>query len=473
MTKRPNIVLIVTDDHAAHAIGEYGSVVNVTPRIDEIAIGGTRLDHCYCTNALCTPSRAAILTGTYSHINGVYTLDTPMDTSQETFVDSLREAGYKTAIIGKWHLGDDESSRPRGFDYYDILIDQGEYFNPRFVDVNGTREVQGYATEIITDLSLAWMEDQGDDPYCILIHHKAPHRPWEPSPKHVGMYADPIPVPATFDDDYATRSTAARHATMRIAEYLNLQDLKQLPPEGLTGDELALWKYQRYMQDYLECVASVDDNVGRVTDWLRDQKQFDDTLLMYTSDQGFFLGDHGWFDKRFMYEQSIQMPFVMSYPRRIPAGGSVDALVTNVDIAPTVLEVAGIPIPKRMQGVSFLGHAVGEDPPKADAIYYRYYEHDDAWHHAFAHYGIRTERWKLIYFYNDGLGLPGCGDAIYPPEWELYDLQADPDELNNLYGVPGFEQQTAELKTRLRQLQQELGDSPHHSDSAHNPSESV
>ncbi len=464
MTKSPNIVLIVTDDHAAHAIGEYGSVVNVTPRIDEIALSGARLDHCYCTNALCTPSRASILTGTYSHVNEVYTLVTPMDTSQLTFIDSLRDAGYRTAIVGKWHLGDGDEHRPRGFDYYDVLIDQGEYFNPRFVDENGTRVVEGYATDIITDLSLDWMENGGDEPYCILIHHKAPHRPWEPSPKHVGLYADPIPVPSTFDDDYATRTTAAKHATMRIAEYLSMTDLKQLPPEGLTKEELALWKYQRYMQDYLECVASVDDNVGRVTDWLRAQGQFDDTLLMYTSDQGFFLGDHGWFDKRFMYEQSIQMPFVMSYPNRIPAGTAVEALVTNVDIAPTILDAAGLDIPERMQGASFLAHAAGEDAPQADAVYYRYYEHDDIWHHAFAHYGVRTERWKLIYFYNDGLGLPGCGAAIYPPEWELYDLEADPDELNNVYGCEGFEEKTAELRARLRELQTELGDTPHHSE---------
>lgn len=468
-TRRPNIVLMVTDDHAAHAIGAYGSVVNATPRIDEIAATGARLDRCYCTNSLCTPSRASILTGTYSHVNGVYTLLTPMDPNQATFVSALRDVGYRTAIVGKWHLGDEPEHRPSGFDYWEILIDQGEYFDPRFVTPDGVATREGYATDLITDLSLDWIDSLDDDePYCILIHHKAPHRPWEPHPRHADLYTDPIAVPDTFDDDYSTRTLAARHAAMRIADHLTLEDLKQAPPSGLTDDEVALWKYQRYMEDYLRCVAAVDENVGRVTDFLRDRGDLDSTMLMYTSDQGFFLGDHGWFDKRFMYEESLRMPFVVSYPDGgITAGTDVAPMVTNVDIAPTILEAVGVDVPERMQGTSFLDLLTdGEAAPIHDAVYYRYWENDDINHLALAHYGVRTERYKLIYFYNDGLGLPGTSGSTYEPGWELYDLEHDPDEVNNVVADPAYAEILTGLRARLRELQDELGDAPHPSDIA-------
>lgn len=462
-TRPPNIVLVVTDDHAAHAISAYGSVVNTTPRIDEIAAAGRRLDSCLCTNSLCAPSRASILTGTYSHVNGVTTLATPIDASQPTFVSLLQEAGYRTGIVGKWHMGEGDGHDPQGFDHWEVLIDQGEYHDPRFLSPEGLHRRTGYATDLITDMSLAWLESlEGDAPWCVLIHHKAPHRSWEPDEKHRGMYADPVPVPRTFDDDYATRSTAARHATMRIAEHLTLADLKQLPPDGLSYEELARWKYQRFMEDYLACVASVDDNVGRVVDWLRGRDLFDDTLLVYTSDQGFFLGDHGWFDKRFMYEESIRMPFVVSCPSRIPPGPPLTQMVTNVDIAQTILESAGVEPHPRMQGRSFWRQLTAEpDAPTHDAVYYRYYEHDDFWHKVMAHYGVRTERYKLIHFYNDGLGLPGSPGSTYPPEWELYDLAEDPDELRNLYGDPRYREVRETLEERLRQLQAELGDEPY------------
>ncbi|WP_113716139.1 sulfatase family protein [Arthrobacter dokdonensis] len=464
--RRPNIVLILTDDHASHAISAYGSVVNTTPRIDEIAQHGRVIDNCFCTNAICTPSRASILTGTYSHINGVTTLETPIDASQPTFISQLRDAGYRTAVVGKWHMGEGEGHDPQNFDHWAVLRDQGEYFNPQILTADRVEVIEGYATDIITDLSLEWADSlAGDEPWCLLIHHKAPHRPWEPDEKHKGMYNAPIPVPATFTDDYATRSAAAHRAAMRVADDLTLTDLKELPPQGLSYDQEALWKYQRYMEDYLACIASVDDNVGRVIDWLRKRGQFDNTLLMYTSDQGFFLGDHGWFDKRFMYDEALRMPLLISYPEKIPATSMpLTQIVTNVDFAQTILECAGIDAHPRMQGLSFWPQLTTEpEKPTRNAMYYRYFENDDINHHAFAHYGIRTDKHKLIYFYNDGLGLPGTSGKSYPPEWEMYDLEADPAELNNVYSEPSYRDLRETLKATMWTLQKELKDSPHQS----------
>ncbi|BDZ64101.1 sulfatase family protein [Agromyces mangrovi Wang et al. 2018] len=464
--RRPNIVMILTDDHGSQAIGAYGSRLNATPRIDEIAREGWRFDQCFATNALCSPSRASILTGTYSHVNGVSTLVTPIDASQPTFVSQLKAAGYRTAMVGKWHMGEGEGSTPEGFDYWDILIGhdgQGEYWDPLFLSADGERIAEGYATDVITDLALDWVERlPGDDPWCVLIYHKAPHRPWEPKPEHAERFRDTLPVPETFWDDYATRSSSTRRALMRLADNLNEEDLKVAPPEGLTYEETALWKYQRFMEDYLACVASVDDNVGRVIDWLRERGEFDDTLLMYASDQGFFLGEHGWFDKRFMYEESLRMPLVVSYPRRLPAGRVHDGIVTNVDFAQTVLDAAGVSHHSRMQGRSFWGDLVGEpSSPPASGMYYRYWEHDDGFHHAPAHYGYRTERYKLVYYYNDGLGLPGTGPFTYPPEWELYDLEADPAELRNVAHDPSYAAVREELAAAMWREQERLGDAPH------------
>lgn len=463
MSGRPNIVMILTDDHAAQSIGAYGSVTNETPRIDEIAREGWRFENCFATNALCSPSRASILTGTYSHVNGVSTLVTPIDAGQPTFISQLRAAGYRTAMVGKWHMGDGDGHDPQGFDYWDVLIEQGEYHDPSFLSVGGLRTVQGYATDIITDLALQWIEGlPGDDPWCVLIYHKAPHRPWQPDEKHQGMYRDPIPVPATFHDDYSTRSSSARRALMRLAENLNDDDLKVTPPDGLSYEELALWKYQRFMEDYLACVASVDDNVGRVIDWLRERGEFDDTLLMYASDQGFFLGEHGWFDKRFMYEESLRMPLLVSYPRALERGSVFDGIVTNVDFAQTVLDAAGVAHHPRMQGRSFWPDLLGmPEQPQAEGMYYRYWEHDDVFHHAPAHYGYRTHRHKLIYFYNDGLGIPGTGAFTYPSEWELYDIEADAEELVNVYDDPAYREVREQLKRSMWLEQERLGDAPH------------
>jgi len=465
---RPNVVVILTDDHAAHAIGAYGSVVNTTPRIDEIADAGALVENCFATNSLCSPSRASILTGTYSHINGVTTLVTPIDASQPSFVSQLKEQGYRTAIVGKWHMGDGAGHDPEGFDYWDVLIEQGEYHDPTFLSADGLRTEKGYATDLITDLALRWLESlEGDDPWCVLIWHKAPHRPWQPAPRHAERHREPIPVPITWDDDYATRTSSSRRAAMRIAEHLNAEDLKTDPPRGLSYEDEGLWKYQRFMEDYLRCVDAVDENVGRVTDWLRARGEFDDTLLMYASDQGFFLGDHGWFDKRFMYEESIRMPLVMSYPRRIPAGVRYEGISTNVDFARTILDAAGADASPRMQGRSLL-HDLGgggeSDAP--DGFYYRYWEHDDVFHRAPAHYGYRTARHKLIYFYNDGLGLAGTGAFTYPGEWELYDLEADPNEEHNRAGDPESAEVFGRMRAALRAAQSAAGDEPHPSEPA-------
>ncbi len=461
--RRPNIVFVLTDDHGAHAISSYGSVVNRTPRIDEIADRGWRFANCFVTNSLCTPSRAAILTGTYSHVNGVYSLFTPIDASQPTFISQLREAGYRTAMIGKWHLGHGGGADPEGFDHWDVLPGQGDYWNPTFINAAGRRTVEGYATDIITDLAIDWVESlDGDDPWCVLVWHKAPHRSWDPKPEHRAMFDEPRAVPATFWDDYSTRTASVRRTAMRVADHLTIADLKENPPSGLTYEELAIWKYQRYLRDYLACVQSVDDNVGRLIDWLDGRGDFDDTMLIYSSDQGFFLGDHGWFDKRLMFEESVRMPFLVSYPNRVEAGGEFDGIVTNVDMAPTILDAAGVPPHPRMQGRSFWPDLIDrQDLPPVEGFYYRYWENDDLIHKAPAHYGYRTDRYKLIYYYNDGFGLPFTGFFRHPPEWELYDLLVDPLEVNNVADDAAYIDVRVELTAAMWREQALLGDAPH------------
>lgn len=465
--KRPNIVFVLTDDHAANAISAYGSVINQTPGIDAIAEAGVRFDTALVENALCTPSRAAFLTGTYSHTSDVTTLATHLTNDHETFITALKAAGYRTAMFGKWHLGHGEGYDPVGFDHWEVLPDQGEYFDPEFYTPEGSVRFEGYVTDIITERALAWMAAQGDEPYCVLVWHKAPHRPWQPHPKYADAYSDPIPLPPTFFDDYDGRGTPAHHATMRIADYLTDIDLKEEPPTELGYNERAIWKYQRYMQDYLRCVASVDEGVAAITQALRDRGQWDDTVTIYASDQGFYLGEHGWFDKRFMYEESLRMPFVLSYPARIAAGQQITSLVSNVDVGQTILSFAGVEASAEMQGhdlVPLLAEASGSAAPVdavRDAHYYRFYEHDDHMHHVWAHYGIRTDRYKLIYYYADGMGLPNTSNVTYPPEWELFDLQNDPFELSSVHLDPAYAEIRSDLTLRLWDLQHQLGDTPH------------
>ncbi|MHC4573959.1 MAG: sulfatase/phosphatase domain-containing protein [Planctomycetota bacterium] len=445
---RPNIIFIMADDHASHALGCYGSRINKTPNLDRIAREGMRFDNCFCTNSICAPSRAVILTGKYSHINGKIDnrRESPFDGSQQTFPKLLQEAGYETAMIGKWHL----RTEPTGFDYWNVLPGQGKYHNPEFIEMGERKKHAGYVTDLITDFCLAWLKQRkSDKPFLLMYHHKAPHRNWQPDEKHAKMYDDvDVPVPETFDDDYKTRSDAAREQQMTIARHFRVPgDTKIKPPEGLTGKALKKWKYRRYMQDYLRCVASIDDNVGRLLDYLDESGLAANTVVVYTSDQGFFLGDHGWFDKRFMYEESLRMPLLVRYPREIKSASVNGDIVLNLDFAATFLDFAGVTTPADMQGRSFRSLLKGRTPRNwRTSMYYHYYEYPGA-HAVKRHYGIRTKRYKLIHFYYDI-------DA-----WELYDLKKDPRELNSLYGNPAHDAIVKKLKGELERLRGQYGDS--------------
>jgi arylsulfatase A-like enzyme len=467
---RPNILFIMTDDHAAHAIGAYGSRVNKTPHLDRLAREGALFTNVFATNSICTPSRAAILTGQYSHINGV-TMFNRFDSSRMTVARLLQNAGYHTGMIGKWHLGSD----PVGFDRWEILPGQGLYRDSVFYTATEEKTYTGrYATEIITDLALEFIEKRpGDRPFFLMMHHKAPHRPWEPTPEQAARFtAERIPEPETFWDSYATRTDALHENAQRVGADLTNRDLKLPPPPGLagaeltkwlstkpdavtvvrdgrtmtlTGETLVRWKYQRYMQDYLATVQSVDDSVGRVLALLDKTGLTKNTMVIYTSDQGFFLGDHGLFDKRFMYEESIRMPFLVRWPSRIKPGTRSDVITLNIDFAPTFLDVAGLPRQPDMQGRSLLPLLSGRAPADwRTSMYYRYY-HDPGDHNTRAHYGVRTRTHKLIYFWKKN-------------QWELFDLVNDPHELHNLYGEPGQETLTATLKQELAKLKRDVRD---------------
>lgn len=469
---RPNIIFIMSDDHAAHAVSAYGSRINETPHIDRIANEGIRFESCFCTNSICAPSRAVILTGKYSHLNGVRDNVASFDGTQRTFPKILQEAGYQTAMIGKWHL----KSEPTGFDYWNVLPGQGNYYNPDLIEMGEKKQHMGYVTDIITDITLDFLRNRRDQskPFLLMLHHKAPHRNWQPARRHLNKYNDAIfPEPITLFDEYATRSRAAQEQEMSLREHMQEEyDLKMGdPPQRLNeeqraaweaaygpkkeaffqknpeGDLLVRWKYKRYMEDYLGCIAAVDENVGRVLDYLDESGLADNTIIIYTSDQGFFLGDHGWFDKRFMYEESLRLPLVVRYPKRIEAGSVNDKIVSNLDFAPTFLELAGAEIPTEMQGHSLKNLLLDEDVKEwRKSLYYHYYEYP-AVHMAKRHYGVRTEQYKLLHFYYDI-------DA-----WELYDLEIDPNEINNIYDDPAYAEVASELKTELKRLQDLCGDS--------------
>jgi len=466
----PNIVFIMSDDHAAHAIGAYGSRVNRTPHIDRLAREGAILLNVFATNSICTPSRATILTGQYSHVNGV-TMFNRFDGSRLTVARLLQQSGYYTGMIGKWHLGSD----PVGFDRWEILPGQGVYMNPVFYTATTETTYAGrYATDVITDRGIEFIKNRPrNKPFFLMLHHKAPHRPWEPDSAHGALFAAKwIPEPPTLWDNYATRTDAIHENQQRIAVDLTRRDLKLAPPAELssaestnwlaskpdtvttrrgrdsvtlTGEALARWKYQRYMQDYLATIQSVDDNVGRLLDYLDRSGLSRNTIVIYTSDQGFFLGDHGMFDKRFMYEESLRMPVLVRWPGVIKPGRRVEAMGLNVDFAPTFLDAAGLPIHPDMQGRSLVPVLRGRTPPDwRRSMYYRYY-HDPGDHNTRAHYGVRTRTHKLIYFWRKD-------------QWELFDLVNDPAELHNLYGQPGQEDLTRTLKVELRRLKGALHD---------------
>lgn len=506
---RPNILLIMTDDHAYQGVSAYGHNLMHTPNIDRIANEGIRLDRAFVANSISGPSRACILTGKYSHINGFTDNSRTFDGDQPTFPKILREQGYQTAMIGKWHL----NSAPQGFDTYSILIGQGEYYSPQFYENGDTIVEPGYVTDIITDKALDFIDNADSGrPWAMLYYHKAPHRNWMPAQRHLNLYADSVfAEPVNLLDDYSDRGTAAASQEMMIARHMWPEwDLKLMSPDQLsrditlarsddankddvsrandhkasmihyqemynrmTDDEKAAWnrayapriaewdsiktlpeetvtrwKYQQYMKDYAAVIRAVDENVGRVIAHLDSIGQLDNTIIVYTSDQGFFLGEHGWFDKRFMYEECQRTPMVIRYPALIRPGSSSDALVMNLDLAPTFIELAGGQIPADIQGLSLqpLLEAGGKAPEGwRDAVYYHYYEYP-SWHSVKRHYGIRTDRYKLIHFYND------------IDEWELYDLETDPHEMHNLYSAPEYADVRAELHRRLTELQQQLGD---------------
>ena len=447
LVKKPNIIFIMTDDHASHAMSCYDSRINKTPNLDRIAKEGMRFNNCFCTNSICAPSRAVILTGKYSHINGkIDNSAQEFDGSQQTFPKLLQAAGYETAMIGKWHLRSD----PTGFDYWNILPGQGAYHNPKMIEMGERKKYTGYVTDIITDHSINWLKNRGSDkPFCLLYQHKAPHRNWQPDKKHADIYKDvEFPLPDTFDDDYATRSDAARQQEMTIEKHFRVTyDTKIEPPAGLEGSELKKWKYKRYMEDYLACIASVDDNVGRLLDYLDEAGLTDNTVVVYTSDQGFYLGDHGWFDKRFMYEESLRMPLLVRYPPMIRKGAVNNDIVLNLDFGSTLLDLAGTAVPNDMQGESFKSLLKGKKPANwRTSMYYHYYEYPGP-HAVKRHYGIRTQRYKLIHFYYD------------IEAWELYDLEKDRHELNNVYDDPKYAGIVKELKVELGKLRRKYGDS--------------
>ena len=466
---RPNILFIMSDDHAAHALSAYGSRVNATPQLDRIAKEGLRFDRVYATNSICTPSRATILTGMYSHENGTPVFNR-FDGEQPTVAKMLQAAGYYTAMIGKWHLGSD----PTGFDDWNILPGQGRYIDPVFYDRNGSEVYPGYVTDVITDLTIETLKNRPKGkPFFLMSHHKAPHREWTPDEKNRRLFENrQIPEPSTLWDRYSGRTDALREQQQSVFNDLTRRDLKLQPPAGLTGQDLQKWlgvkpgeveleidgitrilrgdelkrfKYQRYMRDYLACVQSIDDNVGRLLDWLDDSGLRENTVVFYTSDQGFFLGDHGLYDKRFMYEESIRMPFLVRWPAVIRPGTATDALGTNCDFAPTFLGIAGLPVPPGMQGRSLMPLLKGTRPPDwRTSFYYRYY-HDPGDHNTRAHYGIRTETHKLIYFWKKD-------------QWECYDLLKDPEELHNIYNDAAVQDTVESLKRELIRVKAEVQD---------------
>lgn len=523
-TQRPNIVYIMCDDHAFQCISAYGSPISKlapTPNIDRIAQRGMRFDRAFVENSLSTPSRACLMTGLYSNQNGQRQLGEGIDTTRTFFTEQLQQAGYQTAVVGKWHMGCD----PKGFDYYHIYNDQGQYYNPQYkgTDTDGKYIVEeGYSTDLTTDHALSFIEHRdANKPFCLLLHHKAPHRNWLANTKYFGMYDNvTFPMPETFYDDNETRGSAVRTQKMSVTKdmrweqdfkvpemldtanadswdsYLSLMnEVNRMNPEQriawgkyyfprnrrllearLTGKELDEWKYQNYIRDYMSVIKSVDESVGRVLDYLDSHGLTDNTIIVYTSDQGFYMGEHGWFDKRFMYEESLRTPLLIAYPGHIQPGSVCNKLVQNIDYAPTFLDLAGVSKPKELPGRSLTPIFKAGDKVKGwrNSIYYHYYDYP-TYHMVRKHDGVRTDRYKLIHFYGEG-GLdavkenkyqrqPGTREhgcmtyltslGYFEPKDsavnynELYDLQADPHELNNLYGKPGYEKITKQLQKQL------------------------
>lgn len=479
---RPNILFIMSDDHAFQAISAYGCGLNKTPNIDRIAREGAIFNRAFVTNSLCAPSRATILTGKFSHLNGKVDNRAEFDWNQQNFAKILQQNGYQTALIGKIHL----DGVPQGFDYSNVLPGQGNYYNPDFIENGVKKQYPGYVTTLTTEFALNWLDKMRDKskPFMLMYHQKAPHRNWLPEEKYFDLYEDKeFDFPENFFDDYQGRGTAAHTQKMSIVQDMmwghdmkfendpytgkptnfmgdiNRMDEKQREawrkaynprneaflknkPEG---KDLAKWKYQRYLRDYLKCIQSVDDGVGQVLDYLDKNGLAENTIVVYTSDQGFYLGEHGWFDKRFMYEESFRTPLVVRYPKEIKAGTRIDKLVQNLDYAPTFLDYAGIKVPDDMQGMSFRKLVSGEVGEWRDAIYYQYFEYP-AEHEVKRHYGIRTDRYKLIHFYGD------------VDEWEMYDLEKDPHEMKSVYNDLAYVEVQRDMHKRLTELRTKYGE---------------
>lgn len=470
---RPNILFIFCDDHAYQALSAYGHGLNKTPNLDRIASEGMLFENCFVTNSLCGPSRAVVQTGKYSHLNGYYGNSgiEKFDGSQQTMPKLMQAAGYQTAVVGKWHLVSD----PQGYDYWHILPGQGIYYNPPMIENGKQVRHQGYVTDIITDITLDWLKNQRDPnkPFLMMYQHKAPHREWDPDLQDLHLYDDTrIPEPDTLYDDYSGRATPARNQDMTIDKTMRMkQDLKVdwVPPSmtpqqkekwlaaygpkneafkkmNLSGSELVSWKFQRYMKDYLRCVHSVDRGVGRVLDYLDAAGLADNTIVIYSSDQGFYLGEHGWFDKRWIYEESLRTPLLVRWPGVVKPGSRSDAFVSNLDFAETILDAAGVKVPDDMQGRSFVPILKGNTPADwRDAFYYHYYEYQPGPHDVPPHYGVRTRDFMLARF-------------PMTDEWELFDMKKDPKQLKSVYNDPAYAATVKQLTAKLRDLQKQYGD---------------
>jgi len=464
MSAPPNILYIMSDDHAAHAISAYGSQINHTPHIDRLADQGIRLTNTFCTNALCTPSRATILTGQYSHVNEVKTLDDEIDSDRPIQSQKLlKQAGYDTAIVGKWHLGNNEASNPQGFDHWNILPGQGDYYDPMMIENGVEKQHEGYVTDLITDFAIDWLDSRDSkNPFFLMVHHKAPHSSWIPAKRHENLGVEgEFPEPKTLMDDYKTRSEAVKITSIRI-EDTRKPNLKFDPPPGISQDEKRKWAYQRYITDYTRTIQAVDDSVGTLLDYLDEHDLAENTLVVYTSDQGMFLGDHGWHDKRFMYEESLRMPFIARLPGKIEAGSVGSDMLLNVDFAPTFMDYAGIEVPDEVQGSSGRKMLEGTAPDDwQDSLYYRYWMHTIG-HKVIPNYGVRNERYKLIFYYGVTLEDTHNPEINIEAEWELYDLEIDPREMNNVYGRPEFAEVQAVMLDELDRLQAKAGDVPRH-----------
>jgi len=468
--KRPNIVFIFSDDHAYQAISAYGHPLklNSTPNLDRIAKDGMRFDRCLVPNSICGPSRACVLTGKYSHINGFYNnTNSKFDGAQTTFPKLLQKAGYQTAVIGKWHLVSD----PTGFDHWNILPGQGIYYNPPIIRDGKRQPNEGYVTDLITDFSLEWMKHRDKTkPFLLMCQHKAPHREWSPAIRHLGHDKDrQYPEPETLFDDYSGRGRAEKSQDMTLAKTFTKSDAKLTDPPGLTeadkkkwdeyykprnkafekanltGKDLVRWRYNRYLHDYLGCIKAVDEGVGKMLDYLDKEGLSENTIVVYSSDQGFYLGEHGWFDKRWIFEESLRTPLLVKWPGAATPGSTTAEIVSNIDFAPTLLEAAGVAVPAEMQGRSFLPLLKGTTPKDwRKSFYYHYYEHP-ATHSVARHYGVVTDRYKLVRFYEPEFDY-----------WELFDSKTDPQELKSVYGSPKYAETQKELEAELVRLRKEL-----------------